>query len=327
MRGAFVDSKKWFEEFVASRKETASDIQKPFAERQLAFDALSEIAVSSDESLAAEFAEIIVARSRRKDVPDSKWGLDPAQEAAFYTLLRLDNPDANNALFSLLFNDNISKTVKFGTLRTLTRENRNFLTANSRSMLREWFRSEKTKDLDWQDLRFINAILNNIPSAELRNKSIEGIDNKGAELSQLNQLWQSQYQNIPENAFLQIWKFVDGDEALLNKFGGLYDSIKKDSAQKENLLYDIISGNEMHPEISEALMVKLKEIDFCSDQDAHQLSDLFRKLAFFGLKLMISSIIQVRTRKQTTIGMMHILIILITLWKAKRKKISLNMPA
>ena len=154
-----------------NQKKLANSHDVSFAQRQKSFDALAGLAENGEESVINEFSEIIKNRSKQKDVPESKWGLDPVQESAFYTLIRLDNPESNDALFGLLDSGNVNTTVKYAILKKLSSEKRGFLNEDNRAILKNWLYSRPVKELDWQDLRFIKAILNNIPSNELREKS------------------------------------------------------------------------------------------------------------------------------------------------------------
>ncbi len=270
----------------ARNKETATNNNIPFAERQKAFDVLAGLAKNGEASITDEFSEIIKNRSKQKEVSESKWGLDQLQEAAFYTLIRLDNPESNYALFSLLDSENVNITVKYAALRKLCSEERNFLNDQVKQTLKEWFHSRPVKELEWQDLKFIRAILNNIPSSELRNKSEQSIEWSFGELSKkkqsINQIWQEKYNHIPENTFLQLYKFVQGEDILLDKFQELYSVLKKESTKKDNLLYSIVNSLDSDPQILSLMVEKLKEIDFTSKKDADLLSELLRQFVFLN---------------------------------------------
>ncbi len=285
--GSFVaNNLEMFPNLLQSQKETANDQDKPFPERQKAFNILAGLAENGETSITEDFSNIIRQRSKQKMAPESKWGLDSIQESAFYTLIRLDNPNSNEALFSLLDNENVSTTVKYEVLKKLTREDRGFLDKKTKQTLKDWLYTKSPKELDWQDLKFIKAILNNIHSTELRNKSKKQIHGAMEHFVQnkesINQEWQEKYNNIPENIFLQLWQLAQGDEGLLNKFQILYTTIRKESTTKDNLLYGIVQSLETDPEVLNLLVNKLKEVDFGSKQDAETLSDLFRKVVFLN---------------------------------------------
>lgn len=258
--------------------------------RQKAFDVLVGLTENGETAITEEFAKIIQQRGKQKEISqeiaESKWGLDPVQESAFYTLIRLDNPDSNSALFSLLDNDNVHSTVKYAALKKLSSKKRGFLDENNKETLRSWLKSKSSKELDWQDLRFIKSILNDIPSKELRDKSRQYIAKpmeyfKNQEQG-INQTWLEKYNNIPEHTFLQVWQFSNGDEELLEKFQNIYSLIRKDNSKKENLLYGIINSLEINPQILKLLAEKLKDIDFKSKQDVDELSDFLRATVFLN---------------------------------------------
>lgn len=300
---SLIDNKKWdilikvasrfsecqstYQDFLSKQKDIAKNIELPFPERQKAFDVLTKLIKNGEASISQEFSEIISQRSRQKEVPESKWGLDPSQEAAFNTLIRLDNPDSNEALFSLLDNDNVSTAIKYEVMKKLIRKDRGFFDEKTKVILKEWLYTKSPRDLDWQDLRFVKSVLNNIPSTELRNKSKKHIhvamEHFNKSQQSINQEWQEKYSKIPENTFLQVWELAQGDEELLNKFQALYTSIRKESTAKDNLLYGIVNSLGINPEVLNLLVKKLKEIDFGSKEDAKELSGSFRKIVFLDI--------------------------------------------
>lgn len=273
-------------EFLKNQKEITYNRQKPFSERKKSFSVLIGLAENGDDSIIDDFAKIIKQMSGQKIASDSKWGLDSIQESAFYTLMGLDNSVSNDALFNLLDNKNVNTSVKYAVLKKLSSNQRNFLDNENKWALKKWLYSKSIQELDWQDLKFIKAILNNIPSSELRKKSQKHIGWSFEELSKseqgANQVWQKKYNNIPENIFLQLHNFAKGDKILLDKFQKLYTIIKKENAKKENLLYGIINSLETESQILELLINKLKEIDFSSKQDADSLSELLRRIVFLN---------------------------------------------
>lgn len=297
--------KSLYNDFLNEQKNIANDSESPFGKRQKAFDALAGLAENGESSITEEFAEILKSRSKQKEIPESKWGLDPIQEAAFYTLLRLDNPNSNEALFGMLFNENVNDTVKHAVFRKLKRHNRQFLDEKVRIDFYHWYRENNT---DWNDLRFINAIIKDIPSTETRNKSlfhsnIHGVIINLLELEDeknksLYEIWQEKYNNIPENSFLQIVNFslpvYSYDESiyppkelvkfrsLMNKFQTLYTAIKKENTKKENLLHAVVNCLEINFSTKCLLTEKLSEIDFKTKEDADNLSNLFRRVLFIN---------------------------------------------
>lgn len=276
-------------------KRIAGDTNLQFQERQKAIDSLAALSQNGDSEICYEFSTLIENRSSQSDSPESRWGLDPAQEAAFYTLIRLDNPESNNTLFKLLLNENVNNTVKYATLKKLSSEKRNFLTDYAKSNLRAWLNNRKTNNyrLDWRDMEFINAILK-IPSTETRynslqqTESISHIYHYNEEdneiiLFEYNEdiyhCWEN-YKDIPQNSFLQLHRFLAGDEALLQKFQNLYSANKKETTKKENLLYGIVNIQYSNYEIQKLVINKLREISFGAKEDIDKISELFRQIAF-----------------------------------------------
>lgn len=276
-----------YDNYVSINEAASIDNNTSFANRRLAIKNLFNLSRAGDFDILNKFSKIIQSRSKQKDYPESKWGLDPVQEAAFYGLMQLDNPESNVALFGLLDNPDVHLTVKYAALKKLSSSKRNFLTDESREALKDWLYSKKDKaELDWQDLRFIRAILNDIPSSELREKSQKHIDVAMYDLSTgglgANQVWQERYNQIPENIFLQLYKFCDSDDALMNKFQKLYSAIKKENTKKDNLLYGIVNALEVDPEILKMIVNKLRTIDFGEKGDADDLSELLRQIVFLN---------------------------------------------
>jgi len=275
-----------FQEFIAKQKEIAKDGKLSFPERKTAFDILAGLAKNGEVTVAQEFSEIISARTKQKEIPESKWGLDPLQEGAFYTLMRLDNSDSNRALFGLMFGENVNSTVKYAILKKLLRNDSNFLNSQFKENLHDWLYSGSPKKADWRDLQFIGEI-QKIPSKELRDKSLKSLSVfKSLDFSvfPLYKTWSEKYNNIPQNVFLQILELdlACGSEGLLDKFQKLFTSIRKESSKKDSLLYGITNVLETDPQILKLLGEKLSGIDFESKQDADSMSELLRRIVFLN---------------------------------------------
>ena len=275
-----------FQEFITKQKEIAKNGELSFPERQTAFDILAGLAKNSEATVAQEFSEIISARTKQKEIPESKWGLDPLQEGAFYTLMRLDNSDSNRALFGLVFGENVNSTVKYAILKKLLRNDSNFLNSQFKENLHDWLYSGSPKKADWRDLQFIGEI-QKIPSKELRDKSLKSLSVfKSLDFSAfpLYKTWSEKYSNIPQNIFLQILELDSAceSEGLLDKFQKLFTSIRKESSKKDSLLYGITNVLETDPRILKLLGEKLGGIDFGSKQDADAMSELLRRIVFLN---------------------------------------------
>lgn len=286
LKSYFPECEQIFQDLFTGIKNMAKNNELPFSERHEIFDMLAGLAENGEASVSQEFSEIISARTKQKKAPDSKWGLDPLQESAFHTVMRLDNPDSNNALFGLAFNENVNSTVKYAVLKKLLRNNSSFLNNQSKENLHIWLYSASPKKADWRDMQFVGEI-QKIPSAELRDKSLKSLSIfKNFDLSafSLYKTWSEKYSNIPQNVFLQVLEFcwTCESEKLLDKFQKLFTSIRKESSKKDNLLYGITNVLEIDPQILKLLGEKLETLDFGSKQDANLLSKLFRQVAFLN---------------------------------------------
>jgi hypothetical protein len=290
--------KEKFNELFASYQQIAADTNAPFRERRKALDFLADLAKEGAVHIEEQFIEIIQQRSKQKEAPEGKWGLDPAQEAAFYTLMRLDNQAVNGALFKMLLNDNVPETVKQAVVRKLLSEGRDFGSGNMTLAMETWFRwarSHKDEKIEWRDLSFLNAIRSDIPSTELRGRSFSAlkvgdlIDAPAGE--SVYSVWEKKYKNIPEHTFLQLRALVSdtshtaGAESeerdnLLGKFQNLYKSIAKENSKQEEILYGIVNSLELDKRLLGALIKKFAEIEFGTRQDAEAISKLLRQLSF-----------------------------------------------
>ncbi|MDO8551302.1 MAG: hypothetical protein Q7S03_01305, partial [bacterium] len=286
LKSHFSECDPIFQEFFAEQKEIAKNNKLAFSERRKAFDILSGLAKNGEASVSQEFSEIITARTKQKETPDSKWGLDPLQEGAFYTLMRLDNSDSNRALFSLVFNEDVNSTVKYAVLKKLLRNDSGFLNNQFKENLHAWLYSASPKKADWRDLQFIGEI-QKIPSKELRDKSLQSLSilkNFDFSAFPLYKTWSEKYSNIPQNVFLQVLEldWACESEGLLDKFQKLFTNIRKESSKKDSLLYGITNVLETDPQILKLLGEKLEGIDFGTKQDAESLSELLRRIVFLN---------------------------------------------
>jgi len=275
--------KEKYSETLSRYQQWASDVSLPFPERKVAINFLAGLAKEGVAHIEEEFIGIIKERSKQKEISESKWALDPTQEAAFYTLMKLDNSNVSHALFDLLPEENVHETVKHAIMKKMVAPDCDFFGNGARINLDWWYRSRKTHEIDWKDLRFPKAIQNSIPSAELRELSEDCLyplseNSRGG--AGMNELWEKKYNNIPENAFLQLYKFTNGDDVLLGKFQNMYASIRKEGTKKDNLLYGIIHGSWVDLKVRQRLTENLKGLDLASKEDADSLSELLRHVVF-----------------------------------------------
>jgi hypothetical protein len=257
-----------------------------FPFRQKALDALAALITNGETDISHGFEEIILQRAKQKEIADSEWGLDPLQESAFYTLMRLDNPDSNRALFGLVFGENVNSTVKYAVLKKLLRNDSNFLNSQLKENLHAWLYFTSPKQADWRDMQFIGEI-QKIPSKELRDKSLRSLSIlKNFDLSAfpLYKTWNEKYSDIPQNVFLQVLEldWACESEGLFDKFQKLFASIRKENSKKDNLLYGITNVLKTDPQILKLLGGKLETIDFSSKQDAESMSELLRRIVFLN---------------------------------------------
>ncbi len=284
---------KLFDEY----KKFAEDTSEHFSLRQDAINFLVSLAKEGAVSIEEEFISIIQERSKQKYAPESKWSLDPAQEAAFYALMRLDNQRVNEALFRLLINDNVSETVKQAVVRKLIRKERDFSQSNVKSSIAAWSANNKEKGgVEWNDLTFINAINTSIPSTELKERSLLQIlphtliDH--SETGSIYKSWKENYKNIPENTFLQLRELlttsigpgisaprVENDK-LLSKFQSLYKGISKEGSRKDDLLFGIVNCLVINENLYKVGMDRLSEIDFGIKGDDIKVSKILRQFSF-----------------------------------------------
>lgn len=276
---------KLFDEY----KKFAEDTSEHFALRQDAINFMVSLAKEGAISIEEEFINIIQERSKQKEAPESKWSLDPAQEAAFYALMRLDNNRINDALFKLLINDNVSETVKQAVVRKLTRKERDFSQSNVKSSIASWFANNKDKtEIEWSDLAFIDAINTDIPSTELKERALLQILPHAlidsSESGSIYKSWKENYRNIPENTFLQLRVLMRTGgvdiTGILDKFQSLYKGINKENSRKDDLLFGITNCLVINDNLHKILLDKLNEIDFSAKGDDIKVSKVLRQFSF-----------------------------------------------
>ena len=275
----FPECQPIFQEFFAKQREISKDDTLPMSERQEAFHILSELAKNGESTVSKEFVDIITKRSKQSEVtPDSRLGLDPLQESAFYTLMLLDNAESNAALFGLLSQENVHNDIKHAVLRKLLREDSSFLHKDIKNVLRHWFYANPEKEVDWNDLQFLDAV-QKIPSNDLRKSALKSFSVL-QELTPSFQLygdWKEHLNDIPKNLFIQLFHLC-GDGGVWWKFQDLFSGIRE-NRKKESLLYGITKVLEIEPQILSLLVEKLQEIHF-GEGDEDALSEMLRQVTF-----------------------------------------------
>lgn len=280
----FPECRLIYEEFLNKYKKIANNAELSYQKRREAFDSLGQFAEFGDENIVNDFSEIIKERSKQSDAPESKWGLDPFQETAFYTLLRADNNKGQEVLLNLTASENVNLTIKVAILKKITSESKNFFNTDVKNHFRRWLYSKPFAELDWRDLIFIRSIMRGIPNEDVRIKSgnqiayaMEDFIVHDVEKNKsIYRTWQEKYQNIPVNTFLQLYKFTDGESDLMEKFKELYASIKKDNNKKNDLLYGIVGVLDSDVMILEKLKGVLGYIDFGNKDDVQKLINVLR---------------------------------------------------
>lgn len=285
LRAVNPDLEPVFEAFVTKQKELAGDATRPFAERKPALDTLARICEEGELLTLLELASLLKERSHEPAAPESKRGLDPLQEMAFLTLMRLDNPDANGVLFTLLLTENVSTTVKYAILRKLLGTECPFFTEELKDKLHSWLYSAPAEKLDWRDLSFF-ADIKAMPSTELQESTLNSLgksEHFSLENATAHQRWESRYSMIPGQALLQLMALesAGGNRGLLEKFQALYTAIRKESRKKDKLLFVVSKILQTDPQIFQLCAERLNTLDFRTPQDADALSDILNALIFF----------------------------------------------
>ena len=124
--------------------------------------------------------------------------------------------------------------------RTLFEKNRNFLDRNIRSDIDEWRKLPRKKsEIPWQDLSFLTAINDSIPSSETQRKSmlafgsvfkeisLKGFSAKEKDKASLYELWEKLYKSIPQGSFVQSYDWAKGDLEALDKINEMYRLVKE----------------------------------------------------------------------------------------------------
>jgi len=247
-------------------------------------EALGELAKNGDADLLSYLASTL--RERTKPVKSEEeergvMGFSPIQEVSLRTLFHVDNPVANEHLLALVSVSDIDPRVRSLILKNLVTEKRGFFPENMRTWAEAELTDKKSK-FPWEDLRYLQAT-NQIPSADLRRKSLKYLNDAFGSFTE-GKISPSEFQrkvcgSVPDNIFLPLWKFTRGDEALLEKFNGLYKTTKA-SAEKDALLFGIVNALSIDKKTLGKVIDRLNEIDLATPGTAQELGTVLKTLSF-----------------------------------------------
>ncbi|MDO8505164.1 MAG: hypothetical protein Q7S48_01105 [bacterium] len=268
------------EKLMSFVEEKSTPINKSLGE------ALAELATSGDADLLSYLASTLrertkVAKGKEKEDERGVLGFSPLQEVSLRTLSHVDNPVANEHLLALLSVPDIDPRVRSLILKNLVTEKRGFFPDNMRTWAEAELTDKKSK-FPWEDLKYFQAT-NQIPSADLRRKSLRYLNDAFGSFAE-SKTSPSEFQrkacgSIPDNIFLPLWKFTRGDQALLEKFNGLY-KITKASAEKDALLFGIVNGLSINKKTLGKIIDRLGEIDLVALGTAQELGTVLKTLSF-----------------------------------------------
>ncbi len=246
-------------------------------------EALAELAKNGDADLLSYLASTLRERTKStKGEERGVMGFSPIQEVSLRTLFYVDNPVANEHLLALLSVSDIDPRVRMYILKKSLAEKPEFFPAH----MQDWASAElsdKKSTFPWEDLRYLQAT-NQIPSADLRRKSIKYLNDAFEDFFEYPNLHPSDIQkdtcpSVPDNIFLPLWKCTRGDPALLEKFNGLYKATKA-SAQKDALMFGIVNALSINKKTLGKVIDRLGEIDLVAPGSAEVLGTVLKTLSF-----------------------------------------------
>ena len=249
-----------------------------------AAQALAELAKNGDVDIAAYFANILKERpkiSKNKDEKQGVLGLTSVQELALRTLTHINTQTTNEQLLNLVFVEDLDPRVRTLILKKIATNNNTPFPPQTRQYILNDIQTKKSR-FNSKDLLLFKSILQ-IPSADLRKKSIEQFDGVFMEFIENKQspkkVQNEQYPAVPENIFLTLWKFSSGKPEILQKFNTLYTS-NKSTAMKDRLLFSIVNALSCSKEILAAMQNKILTLDFTDEQNAKDISSILTTLTF-----------------------------------------------
>jgi hypothetical protein len=284
--------KEFYKNAIEDGKEIISTSRNAI-ERKKAIEMFAGLIINGDIQFVQDLIVIVLECSKDQKAVDTKTGFTPVQEAAFAVIYRLDMPESNNALYSLLSSITIAPAVKRSTLIKLTKQGSSFLDEHSRTNLRRWLQTQELNNIHWEDLSFIQDI-ENISAGESRkvaklyaSEVIAGFNQESC-----YEVWAQQYPNIPKDTFLQICKFLQANprnEAwdsyrgdVMEKFQILYKSLRKEGSKKDLLLASVTGCHDIHPELLDLVVEKLSDINFEKKEDADKIAKILKLTAFLN---------------------------------------------
>lgn len=292
LANCFPECEELYKNAITKGRETISTSQDS-KERKEVIEMFAGLIINGDSQFLQDLVSIVSERSKDKEPKDTKTGFSPIQEAAFAVLYRLDNPESNAALSSLLSNETIPSAVKRSTLNKLTKQKSSFLDQHSRYNLRIWLHNQKPENTNWNDLSFLQDI-ENISASESReiakfyaSEVIAGFDQESG-----YEVWTKQYPDIPKDTFLQLCKFLQAnprDEAwtayrgdVMKKFQALYKTLRREGSKRDILLSAIASCHNIQSELLDLVVEKLSDINFEKKEDSDKLARILKLTAFLN---------------------------------------------
>lgn len=294
LSNCFPECGELYKNVIARGREVISASQNA-KERKEVIEMFAGLITNGDPQFLQDLVSIVLERSKDKEPKDTKTGFTPIQEAAFSVLYRLDNPESNAVLSSLLSNETIPSAVKRSTLNKLTKQESSFLDQHSRYNLRIWLHNQNPENINWSDLSFLQDI-ENISASESREVAklyaSEVIAGFSFNQESCYEVWAQQYPNIPKDTFLQICKFLQANprnEAwdsyrgdVMEKFQVLYKSLHREGSKRDILLSAIASCHNIQPELLDLVVEKLSDINFGKKEDTDKLARILKLTAFLN---------------------------------------------
>lgn len=262
------------DKILAFRKNENKQVKKQLAQ------ALSALASNGDMQIISQFVDTIKKRTNIKEAGEYL-ELTEDESLALRTLMNLDNPTANDVLFSLIFDVNLDPKLKKVILSNLTNNKAQFFPEKVKEGIRTMLKQDSS-DIEWEDLSFYQAILK-IPNADLRRKSInhtasmlgQFLANEGISLTDIH----NNASYIPKNALIQVIKFTGFNPDLLEKFSKMYQNVKG-TAERDNLLMGIVNALNVNEKVRIKITSHLTNLDFTAPDEARKMAAMLKTVAF-----------------------------------------------
>ena len=287
MRAAFSAE---YDSIIGENKETILDRSLSVKERNKATQLLAN-AIKYDKDLENYYKDILKTSVGK----EAGVALTQEQKAAIFIFQRFDNVVSNESLFKLLTNPNISPAAKNMIGKTLFEKNRNFLNPDIRSALEAWRKLPRKKsEIPWQDLSFLDAIKESIPSAETQYKSsrafgdvfrevsLKGFSSEEKGKANLYELWEKSYKFIPQKAFVQSYDWANGNLESLGKINEMYKLIRKEGTMQDNLLDSLVNTSKIEMPLAFEMKSKVISFEHKNKADVEKFSGLLKKIIFLN---------------------------------------------